>query len=327
LKKGTKVWMIRAGQRAFLIDDFIDKEIIAIGWNELGDLKDKKNLEQIKTALKNTYPSEKQFTQNMNAGQIYRFVIEFNIGDYVVTYNPNERVYWLGQVKSDYYYDDTLTEYHHLRKVEWQNKINRDSLSVSTKNSLGSIATIFEIQDTAKQEIFQAINGTTVEEEAPGDLDKIMEDFAERAHEFIKDKILKLDWYEMQELVAALMRSMGYKTRVSPAGSDRGKDIVASPDGLGLEDPRIIIEVKHKQDSIGSQDLRSFIGGIRQGDKGVYYSSGGFTKDSKYEADRSNVPITLIDLDFLVDLIVQNYYNFDPEGKALVPLKRIYWPL
>ena len=35
-----------------------------------------------------------------------------------------------------------------------------------------------------------------------------------KAHEFIKDKILQLDWEEMQELVAGILRAMGYKTIV-----------------------------------------------------------------------------------------------------------------
>jgi predicted Mrr-cat superfamily restriction endonuclease len=44
----------------------------------------------------------------------------------------------------------------------------------------------------------------------------------------------------MQELVAGILRAMGYKTLVSPAGADRGKDIIASPDGFGFEPPRIV---------------------------------------------------------------------------------------
>lgn len=321
--------MVRAGERAYLIDDFIDNGIIAVGWNDLGELSDINNLEEIKALYEEIYSNDKKHSRNMNAGQIYRFTLEFKIEDYVITYKPNERIYWLGKIKSDYYYDENLITYFHLRKVEWQNQINRDDLTVKTKNSLGSIASIFEIQNPAKQEILNAISGETTEEYIEDDenLDLIQEDFSEKAHEFIKDKILELDWEEMQELVASLMRSMGYKTRISPAGSDRGKDIVASPDGLGLEDPRILIEVKHRLGTIGSQDLRSFIGGIRQGDKGVYFSSGGFTKDSKYEADRANIPITLIDSDFLVELILQNYDNFDPEGKALIPLRKVYWPI
>uniref|UniRef100_UPI001CC279C2 restriction endonuclease n=1 Tax=Enterobacter hormaechei TaxID=158836 RepID=UPI001CC279C2 len=50
------------------------------------------------------------------------------------------------------------------------------------------------------------------------------------AFEGIKDRINSLDWDEMQDLVAGVLRSMVYKTQVSPAGADRGKDIIASPD-------------------------------------------------------------------------------------------------
>lgn len=51
----------------------------------------------------------------------------------------------------------------------------------------------------------------------------------------------------MEELIAGLLSAMGYRTLLSPKGPDRCKDIIASPDGLGLEDPKIIVEVKHRQ--------------------------------------------------------------------------------
>ncbi|MNP52884.1 hypothetical protein D3C76_1473060 [compost metagenome] len=58
------------------------------------------------------------------------------------------------------------------------------------------------------------------------------------ALERIKDLINALPWDDMQDLVAGILRAMGYKTQVSPAGPDRGKDIIASPDGFGFENPR-----------------------------------------------------------------------------------------
>ena len=147
------------------------------------------------------------------------------------------------------------------------------------------------------------------------------------AHEFIKDKILELDWEEMQELVAGILRAMGYKTIVSPRGTDRGKDIQASPDGLGLEEPRIKVEVKHRSSGqMGSQEIRSFTGGLRGTDRGLYVSTGGFTKDAKYEAERSSIPIMVVDSDMLVQLVIQYYDNFDSETKTLLPLTKIYWP-
>lgn len=114
---------------------------------------------------------------------------------------------------------------------------------------------------------------------------------------------------------------------MSPIGPDRGVDVMASPDGLGLQEPRIKAEVKHRRNTtIGSQDLRSFIGALRPGDRGIYLSTGGFSKDAKYEADRANIPITLLDLDGFARLIETHYDNFDTEARTLLPLIKVLWP-
>src|SRR4051812_16314202 len=131
----------------------------------------------------------------------------------------------------------------------------------------------------------------------------------------------------MQDLVAGILRAMGYKTQVSPKGADRGKDIVASPDGLGLSPPRIKVEVKHRtRTPMGTQEVRSFIGGLRGDDRGLYVSTGGFTKEAEYEAERASVPVNLLDLDALATLVTQHYEHMDSDGRALVPLTRFYWP-
>jgi restriction system protein len=136
-----------------------------------------------------------------------------------------------------------------------------------------------------------------------------------KAKGFIEDELNKLDPYEMQELVAGILRGMGYKTRVSPRGADRGIDIFASPDGLGLEEPRIFVEVKHRSSTMGSQDLRAFLGGRKAGDRCLYVSTGGFSKDAKYEAERATVPLTLIDLPALRELLLEHYEKLDPETR------------
>jgi restriction system protein len=77
---------------------------------------------------------------------------------------------------------------------------------------------------------------------------------------------------------------------------------------------------------MGPQDLRSFLGGLRGADKGLYVSTGGFTKEARYEAERSNIPTTLVGLDDLALLVESHYEQFDGEGRTLLPLTRIYWP-
>ncbi|MYC12365.1 MAG: restriction endonuclease [Gemmatimonadetes bacterium] len=321
--------MVRAGQGAYLIDDFRKKKIVAIGWQELGDLSNLKNKDDIKQLIDKTYDHEKPRARAIWTGQVARFRFEFRKGGFTLSSDTDKRTYLVGEIISDYRYDDKFS-LPHTRDVKWLGEVDRDSLSASTRNTLGAISTIFDVGKDAQKEILDRLEGkkeALTEEEEQDDQDTLREDLFSNAHEFIKDKILELDWEEMQELVAGILRAMGYKTIVSPRGTDRGKDIQASPDGLGLEEPRIKVEVKHRSSGqMGSQEIRSFTGGLRGTDRGLYVSTGGFTKDAKYEAERSSIPIMVVDSDMLVQLVIQYYDNFDSETKTLLPLTKIYWP-
>lgn len=145
------------------------------------------------------------------------------------------------------------------------------------------------------------ISGASIDTDR--DARDLLGDVEARALEFIKDKLTELDWDEMQELTAGILRAMGYKTRVARPGPDRGADIVASPDGLGFEMPRIVVEVKHRQGQMGAKEVRSFLGGRHKDDRGLFVSTGGFSKDARYEADRASIPLALWDLDDLFDTL------------------------
>lgn len=219
--------------------------------------------------------------------------------------------------------------------MRWEKEVSRDVLSAESKNTLGSISTIFCLSAGAAEELVAfSQNGQAVQTSDMSSLEneveaenEIRKDTEQRALEFLQDKLSKLDWDEMQELVAGLLRAMGYKTRVSPAGPDRGRDIIASPDGFGFQQPRIVIEVKHRKGSMGAPEVRSFVGGLRQNDNGLYVSTGGFTREARYEADRTNQNLTLIDADDLGKAIVEHYDRMDSETRSLLPLRKIYWPV
>ncbi|MEZ8101297.1 restriction endonuclease [Vibrio bivalvicida] len=49
------------------------------------------------------------------------------------------------------------------------------------------------------------------------------------------------------------------------------------------------------------------MGTLRSDERGLYVGAGGFTKDAKYEAERSNAPITLINIDGLLKLTIEHY--------------------
>jgi restriction system protein len=330
----AKMWMIR-GESGRLYDDFRDRGIAAIGWSRLAAVaKPGMTRKEITRLYQDIEPNIKVGTAISGASQVWRFLNEIQPGDWVVTYSPANRTYLIGKITGPYEYRSELSDegMSLIRPVQWQSEeVDRDSLSAASKNSLGSTLTVFVVPDFALQELQAKATGSklpelpAIEEENP-DSDPLA-GLESLALERIKDQINALPWDDMQHLVAGILRAMGYKTQVSPAGPDRGKDIIASPDGFGFENPRIIVEVKHRKEKMGSQEIRSFLGGRHKDDRGLYVSTGGFSKDAFYEAERANVPLTLWTLDNLVRALTEHYAETDSETKRLIPLKLTYLPL
>lgn len=323
-------WMVRSGGGDYI--ELFETGIVAIGFGTPMDLTGLGREEIRETFIENN-PTIADRTANGNVGMLHRFTNELKVGDGVLTYDPGTRKYTVGTIASDYYFDKSMEELPHRRKVTWLEKqVPRDNLKLATRNSLGSTLTLFRLNNEIWADIQAALDGKTIStiEEEPSD-EEVSEEskrsLQENARERVKDKIVGLDDQEMEELLAGLLRAMGFKATVSPVGPDRGVDVIASPDGLGLQEPRIKAEVKHRRNTtIGSQDLRSFIGALRPGDRGIYLSTGGFSKDAKYEADRANIPISLLDLDGFARLIETHYDSFDTEARTLLPLIKVLWP-
>lgn len=334
------MWVVRAGRGARYLDAFLEQGIVGVGSSR--DVGAEALTDSRKDLTKRTaeaHPGWSKHKVANQAGQLYRFIHEISVSDDVATYDPGQRRYLLGTVSGEARFQpDQDGGLPYVRKVRWTHRVARDSLTTTTRNTLGAIQSLFRLSREASVEMHKVAVALDAPESAPvpvavepeqdTTLADLRAEVVEKAAEFIEDMLAALDPYDMQDLVAGVLRAMGYKTRVSPRGADRGVDIFASPDGLGLEEPRIFVEVKHRRNStMGSQELRAFMGGRQPGDRCLYVSSGGFTKDARYEAERSNVPLTLLGLPELRELLMEHYEALDIETKRLVPLTRLYWPV
>ncbi len=322
-----KYWKLMAGRSSEKIDLFLTESVVGLGWLQ-GESIDGLTLAQVREIFAKKEPNAKLGQRIAWAAQIYKFYSELKESDWVLVYEPGKRLYHVMEVTSGAKWNESLG--FHIRGVEERGTVSRDDLSIKSKNVLGGILAFYSLNEEVATEVKNILAGNKRVVEEDIELESIEEEgdnTAEQAKEFLKDRLLKLDWDEMQELVAGLLRAMGYKTTVSSAGPDRGKDIIASPDGLGLEDPRIRVEVKHRHGSqMGAPEIRSFAGGLRN-NKGLYVSTGGFTREAYYEAERSENSITLVDIETLALFVIQYYDQFDNEARALLPMRKIYWPL
>lgn len=325
----SAIWMVRAGQGAAFVEDFIDNNFVGIGFRQAGEVTSPVQKDAVIAAMQQKNPNGKFM---MAASQLQRFYDEFKVGDGVLTYDPGQRLYFIGTITSEV--KNIEHELFRAREVKWSGQIVRDALKQSTRNSLGAISTLFAVRGDAADDV--RANTVVIGSEQPSvvesvdddpEREELVDNIEAQANELLEDRIARLDWEQMQQLVAEILEAMGFKADVSPRGSDRGIDVFASPDGLGLNEPRIFVEVKHRLGTrMGADQLRTFLGGRQPGDRCLYVSTGGFSKEARYEADRANVPIKLVDLPKLRELVVEHYEAFSPSGIALLPLKKVFWP-
>jgi restriction system protein len=166
----------------------------------------------------------------------------------------------------------------------------------------------------------------TAEAEA-ADVSGAYEEAEESAWNNIEQHLLSLSPYDFQNLVAALLRAMGYHVSwVAPPGRDGGIDILAHTDPLGINMPRIKVQVKRRSDKIAVDGLRSFMAVLGDQDVGLFVSAGGFTREAENEArTQEKRKITLLGLEQLFDLWLEHYAKVDEADRQLLPLKPVYF--
>lgn len=104
------------------LQTFKDENIIAIGWDLLGDLK-LKDKGQIRVGLKDNEKNGYS-TSNSTVGIVNHFVNNMDIGSLCLIPDPKSNDVYLVKVTSDYYFKPEDVGYPHQRKVEFLNKEN-----------------------------------------------------------------------------------------------------------------------------------------------------------------------------------------------------------
>lgn len=177
------------------------------------------------------------------------------------------------------------------------------------------------------REIEEEILAPSEEERSLIEVGKALEQTEQLAYEQIENFIDRLNPYEFQDLAAALLRAMGYYTPfVAPTGKDGGVDIVAYRDPLGTQSPRIKVQIKHREAAARVDEVRQLMGLMQKdGDVGIFISTGGFTPDCKITARSSHVHVELIDVNRFISLWQEFYPKLTDEDKARLPLVSIYF--
>jgi restriction system protein len=329
--KSSQFWVVRVPKGEEVIKTVKKKGVVAVGFRIATSVANVKDREEMKKLYRSARPDATEPRVVVAVGQLYRVAHIIRDGDWILTPDRSKRTILYGQVKGGYeFLKDTIGPgYSHARKVKWLGEFSRDEMSVSLKNSIGGIATVLNM-DKHGAELLRLMKqepGKLIADEGEEEISiSLYEETKAKADEQIADLLMNIDPYDFQDLVAGLLQAMGYRTRVSERGPDQGVDIVAHPDVLGFETPRIKVQVKHRQAPAGGSDIRNLAGTLIEGERGLFVSTGGFTKQALNEAT-GKPRLTLLDSEEFVDLLTEYYDRLDSDYRPFVPLRKIWVPV
>ena len=117
---GPQYWLYAPGEKARLWEEFYEAGIMGMGWDRLGDFNELSTREDIKKALVDIHGGDGSKKNDVTA--IDEFVRTMRIGDYILVKKGVSELLGYGIVTSDVKYDNTRSEYHNYREVEWKAK-------------------------------------------------------------------------------------------------------------------------------------------------------------------------------------------------------------
>jgi len=323
------LWGIHAGHIGEADPLFLKQKVVALGWAKMGDLSSlSADREAFKGRIVQLYPDKKPGAVPIDAGQLYRFVHEMQVGDLIIYPSKRDRKVHIGKVEGKYIYVPKAGEgYPHRRRVAWLKVVPRTNFSQGALYEIGSAMSFFQVKNYADE--FRAVlEGKITPPSAVGDetIALVAEEIEETTRDFILKRLAEeLKGHPFAEFVAHLLSTMGYQTRISPEGPDGGIDILAHKDELGFEPPFIKVQVKSTEGNIGDPIVSALYGKVSGEEYGLLFTLGSYTNQARNFA-RSKSNLRLIDGQELVNLILQHYEEFDPRYKRLIPLKRVYVP-
>ena len=330
-----RVWVIHMSRLRHEAElwDRVNAGAVAIGWKQI-DLTKLPTREAIELELRNLPEPRTDQAIAIYVTQLHRFACEMNVGDLVVLPVAGSQAVKIGEVTSDSVrrdenFDEELV---HIRKVKWLKDVTRQQYSQEARYALGAYSSISLGSPTVLAETIALLEGRTPVAPTPGDeleetagvsLEQLIE---ERRDEFISAIIDNNLGHKYTQIVAALLRAMGYVTDIAPPGPDGKRDIMAYRDELKVEDPVIRVEVKSSHSAIGVDEIRALRGALQRGQKGLFIARSGYTQEARREV-RNHAELTLLDGEDVVRLLLKYYENLDTETKQLIPLKRVWVPV
>jgi restriction system protein len=236
-----------------------------------------------------------------------------------------------------------------VRPIEWLRKdVPRDAFKQDLLYSFGAFMTVCEItRNDALNRVEQVIRSgidpgdgaspvpakpriatsATDADMAAQDISDDLVDLEQIARDQIEKRLASVfTGHDLTRLVAAILEAQGKRVRVSPPGADAGVDIVAGSGTLGLESPRIVVQVKSGKEIVDQPTLQSLIGTLHdtKADFGLLVSWAGFTAPVHKRVNELYFRVRFWGRKEIIDNLFVVYDDLPEAIRAELPMRRTW---
>ena len=336
-----KVYLVRAGKDGEDEDFVLENNLAVIGYHHVPSLEGATDYDEVARIVSESYPDAKPRTVGSFAGQLWCFALDIQTDDLVVLPRKRTSQIAIGRVTGPYRYRNVNNDSRHTRPVKWLiSDLPRTAFQQDLLYSFGASMTVCNI---SRNEAVRRVQAVLRDRRDPGldsppkppsradpateDESDIESDLAQLAHDQIVREIqTKFRGHALTRLVDAVLRADGWITNVSPPGPDGGVDILAGRGPLGLDNPRLCVQVKSQGSPTDVTVYRTLQGTMQsfKAEQGLLVCWGGFNKAVLRESKQSHFSVRLWDSGDVVKAIYRNYENLPAEIQAELPLKRTW---
>jgi restriction system protein len=283
-------------------------------------------------------------------GQIWAMRGRVAQGDLLVMPLKTTKQIAIGRVTGGYQYlaDEPDLDKRHVVKVDWTiTDLPRTSVKQDLLYTLGSAMSIFaptknhavaRLEELLRggtdpgQAVFQTapkITGSTsapVPDEDDVDEPELHTDIVEVARDQIRAKIAEeFSGHELTALVTAMLEAEGFTCTMSPPGADGGIDIVAGRGLLGMDAPRLVVQVK-SGGQIGDPVVRDLSGVMhdQNADQGLLVAWGGLSKQARATVQGQQFRMRVWTAEDVIDGVLRVYESLPEDIRSRIPLKRVW---
>ncbi len=130
----------------------------------------------------------------------------------------------------------------------------------------------------------------------------------------------------LAQLVGAVLKAEGFTAQVGEPGPDGGIDIRAGMGPLGLDGPRLIVQVKSSPSPVEAPVVRELQGVLSThgADQALLVAWGGVNEIAQRELANQFFKVRVWDSDDFLEALLRAYPKLDEDIRADLPLKQIW---